>query len=144
MKRRRRTKKSVTIVSESPKKESLTRPFNVADDLALSSSDDDDSSDDYFVDVTVEELTDKPTATKPTRPLPVATAPRCIGGIYAAVVARPAGPTALAAKRRQLEMASDVRLPVLVFVGSVKTTALQFQFGYGYCSGYTFVIQCFC
>ena len=142
MKRRRRVKKSVAVVSGSPKDESPPKSFNVADDLALSSSDDDDSSDDYFVDVTVEELTDKPTARKPTRPLPVATAPRCIGGIYAAVVARPAGPTAPAAKRRQLEMASDVRL--LVFAGSVKTTALQFRFGYGYCSGYTFVIQCFC
>jgi len=103
MKRRRRTKKSVVVVSGSRKKESPTKPFNVADNLALSSSDDADSSDDYFADVTDEELTDSPTSSKPTRPLPVATATRRVDGIYAAAVARPAAPTAPAAKRGRLE-----------------------------------------
>jgi len=108
MKRRRRVKKSVVFAPGSPKDESPPRSFNVADDLALSSSDDADSSDDYFVDVTDEELTDLPIARKPTRPLPVATAPRRVGGIYAAAVARPAVPTSPAAKRRRLEMAPSV------------------------------------
>jgi len=93
-------------------------PFNVADDLLLSSSDTDDSADDFFVEVTDEEATERkpdletkasPTTRKPTRPLPVVVPRRRVARLeVTATATRPSTSSALPAKRRRLEMAPSV------------------------------------